>query len=114
MRLRKGAKAAFRNIVPASGVCKQARVPYSRFVTDGRGNMRMRFSIPIDSLGGSCRLGCPDRSEVSSNRGGFEWQFRRISLNWNANTKFSKTNYTKLSCTFQQTTCKLLNYSAGN
>ena len=22
-----------------------------------------------------------------SNRGGFEWQFRRISLNWNGNTR---------------------------
>src|ERR1019366_8585500 len=43
------------------------------------------------------------RSEVKSHRGGFAWQFRRISLNWNGNIRFSKTNCTKLSCTFQRT-----------
>src|SRR5260370_13487431 len=37
------------------------RVPYSRFVTDDRGNMRPRFSIPIDRFGYSCTLLCPDR-----------------------------------------------------
>jgi hypothetical protein len=31
------------NIVPASPVCKQAAVPYSRFVTDDRRKMRAPF-----------------------------------------------------------------------
>src|ERR1700738_3701414 len=45
-------------------------------------------------------------SNLNPTRGGFVWQLRRISLNWSGNTRFSKTNCTKLSCTFQQTTWK--------
>src|SRR5258708_16158949 len=37
------------------------RVSCSRFVTDDRGNMRLRFSIPIDRFGYSCTLPRPGR-----------------------------------------------------
>src|SRR5690348_6266304 len=69
-------------------------------------NHRARFGIGSTDSGSCVHLPVRIESEVLPNQGGFEWPFRHISLNWNGNTRASKTNYTKRSSTFQRTTCK--------
>src|SRR3954454_393584 len=95
------------NIVPARPVRKLTGFPYSRLVTDKSENMtgaildthrQIRRLVYTPSSGSNLRF---------NHRGDFVWHYRRILLNLNVNTRFSRMNCTKRSCTFPPTTCKL-------
>src|ERR1700749_4094693 len=86
---------------------KSSQVPCSPFLTYIRQKIDATDSLSHRQI----RSEVYTRSSVSNlrfslNQGGFEWPYRHISLNWNGNTRASKTNYTKRSSTFQRTTCE--------
>src|SRR5258708_7749259 len=98
----------YRPCQPGPQAGRRGRGEPARFVTYDTQNRGYNFRYPSTDLPARVHWLARIKSEVQSHRGGSIWQFRRISLNWNVNTRVSKTNYTKHSCTFQQTTCKLL------
>src|SRR5262249_36309532 len=107
MRVVNGLAAApAANIVLSAGLRKLNPFPPSPFVSANPQNMRAAdFRFPsTDSQSGVDFL-VRIESEVSTEEE-CEWQYRPISLNWNANTSFSKVNYTKRCCTSPQMTWK--------
>src|SRR5258708_36196669 len=98
MRFAKGLRKAASGISSLPADCASRR----RFPTHDSLQMAAEIGArglqtPSTDSGARVDLLVRIKSEVSSNRGGFEWQFMRIAVNWNENTRLSQTNHTKPS-----------------